>query len=614
MLVTKANAQQVISEILNDAPIEMGLDTETTGIWHWKSPHVEWYRPRVFSVQFYYEGKGFYFDFNHSDDKLEDFSILKPIFDRANVLWYIQNAKFELHQLRNHGIEIAGPVHCTQQGARLMNNIEEKISLADLGHKYLNAEKLDVKTYIDEHDLKTKVRRYGVNENFEDWLHYDRLPLSQLIDYGIVDTKLCYELGKMQRKFIFEESERARAMGAKVTLEDCYKNEMALTKVCFEMESIGIKVDLAYTKKAYDSEVAAYLALEKELDAEASAHAKEKIDWLSTKQLKPLFDALGESYEVTEKGNASFDKESLEKMSAPIAAKILKYRFHYKRAHTYFENLLWLSDENGILHADFQPAGTQTGRMSCWSPNLQNIPKRTDKKSDDFKVRKCFVPRDDFFFADFDYQAAEYRMMIDYANEQAWADAVIAGEDVHNTTMNMLNLPDRDTAKTLNFGLLYGMGVAKFAVALKTTSEAAKRLKQTYFARLPGVQTFITRVKDTAGIRGFIFSYLGRKLVYDRQTSFKAPNGLIQSGVGDMCKKAMVDMAELLKGKKSRMILQVHDAILFEIHKTEAYLVPEIKRVMQSAYRHKILPMEVEGEFSNISWGDLKEDIPTFVP
>ena len=608
LLVTKKNVREAVQKILNDKPEKIGLDTETTGIWHWDTPHVEWYKARVFSIQIHYPGTDFYFDFQHSEDKLDDYSVLKEVFELP-ALWFIQNAKFELHQLRNHGIEIAGRVHCTKQIARLMNNLEEKLTLDDLSQKYLGAAKIDVKSYIDEHGLKTKVRKYGVNENVEDWLHFDRLPLEMLIEYGVRDTQLCYQLGEMQLKFIADDSAKMREGNAKVTLQDSYENEVALTKVCFEMESVGVKIDLDYTRKAYESEVATYKKIEAELDQDAAPRVASKIDWLSPKQLKPLFEALNEPYKVTEKSNASFDKDALESMASPIAQKILKFRFHYKRAHTYFENLIWLSDSKGILHADFQPSGTQTGRMSCWNPNLQNIPKRTDKKSDDFKVRKCFVPREGFFFADFDYQAAEYRMMIDYAKEKAWADAVIAGEDVHDTTKKMLNLPDRDTAKTLNFGLLYGMGVAKFAIALKTTSENAKALKQTYFARLPGVEAFVNTVKQTAAYRGFIFTFLGRKLVYDRQTNFKAPNGLIQGGVGDMCKVAMVRCAEYLRGKKSRMLLQVHDAILFEIANDEAHIVEDLKKIMREAYPHRMLPMEVEGEFSKISWGDLQDSI-----
>jgi DNA polymerase-1 len=609
MLVTKRNVAQLLEKILSDNPKEIALDTETTGIWSWESPHVEWYRPRVFSVQLHYEGNSFYFDFNHSEDKLEDFSLLSPLFSRVDVLWFIQNAKFELHQLRNHGLEIAGEIHCTKQAARLFNNLEESISLDALGTKYLNAPKLDVKTLIDEQGLKTKVRRFGVNDNFEDWLHFDKLPLAMLVDYGEKDTEICWQLGKMQLAWIKEESSKMLALGSKVTVQDCYENEKKLTKACFEMESVGVKIDAAYTKKAYESEVNAYREIEKKLDLEAALILPDKIDWLSPKKLKALFDALKQPYEVTEKGTASFDKDSLEKMQHPIAQDILKYRFHYKRAHTYFEALIWLADKEGVLHADFQPGGTQTGRMSCWNPNLQNIPKRTDKKSDDFKVRKCFVPREGFFFADFDYQAAEYRLMIDYAKETTWASAVIAGEDVHETTKKMLDLTDRDTAKTLNFGLLYGMGVQKFGVALKTTTQNAKRLKQAYFDKLPGVQKFIKSVKLTAESRGYLFTFSGRKLVYDYQSSFKAPNGLIQGGVGDMCKIAMVNCHEFLKDKKSRMILQVHDSILFEIALDETHLIPEIKRIMQSAYPHKILPMQVEGEYSNLSWGDLKEDI-----
>lgn len=622
MLVTKRNFDQALKILARPALGCLGFDTETYCLNWWDTP---WFdavgvKPGVFSMQFATDKEEFYFDFHHSDDKLGASHFLKinaELTQNPDIVWFIHNAKFDLHHSANHGVEFAGHVHCTKAIARVVNNLEPALNLDDLGERYLKSGKLDVISTIKERGHVTKVKKFGHNDKEEEILHFDRLELAELVAYGKRDTRMCYDLGRFQVNEILRmdreifEKQPPTSSGRSIRLFNVLKNEYALTKVCYKMEREGVLIDRAYTEEAYEHEVSEYRNLEKELNAISTKFIGAAMDWLSPKKLKVLFDAMGEPYGYTEKGNACFDRDALEASTAEVAKLILRYRYHYKRAHTYFENFIWLADRNNVLHADAQQAGTETGRMSYWTPNLQNIPKRRDKDEAKYKVRRCFIPKPGGFFADFDYTAAEYAMMLDYAKEMPLVEKVKNGEDVHEATRVELNLKTRDEAKTMNFGLLYGMGYAKFAKDLKCSIQEAKAKKNTYFQRLPNVTKFIYSVRDLAGSRGYIFNWLGRLLTYERDTAFKAPNGLIQGGVGDMAKVAMVEIdRDVLPSHDSKMLLPVHDAILFWIKFGEEHLVPKIEEKMRSAYPHRVLPMKTDAGFSAKAWSDLQDEIP----
>lgn len=380
------------------------------------------------------------------------------------------------------------------------------------------------------------------------------------------------------------------------------------------MARTGIKLDVPYCKEAYEFEVKSYEKLEKILNEKTKSFSgANKIDWLSARQLKPLFEYLGIPYTFTEKGNACFDKDALEASDHEIPKLVLKYRYHNKRAHTYFENFVWLADKDGILHADAQQAGTGFGRMSYWTPNLQNVPKRSESEDSKYKVRKCFVPRKGFFFADLDYKGAEYYMLVDYADEDKVISQLKSGIDPHKNLGDSMGI-SRDEAKTMQFRILYGAGASAVGKALGYKDDEANKIgkekKAEYFAKMPGVQKLMWQVSDLASYRGYIFNWLGRLLKYDQKTAYKATNGLIQGGVGDMTKVAMVNLDEkVLMRKETRMLLQVHDAILFEISDNERDIIPQLECTMASAYPHKRLPMQVDAKFSRSSWNDLKDTL-----
>lgn len=621
MLVTKKNFDEFLRAVCKEK--NLGYDTETTTLsWH-ESPWHD-FKPRVFSAQFATATEAFYLDFEHSDDRLDDSywtRLQRELFANPEILWDIQNAKFDMHHSANYGVEFAGPVHCTKAIARVMNNDEPSLKLDDLSKRYLDAEKLDIHTYVMENGLYTKVKKFGHNQTFLDFVHYERVPLKLMYDYGVRDTLLCRKLGNFQR-------ERIEAIDEKILsklptgrfgerrLKNVMLNEYALTKIFFAMEREGVLIDRAYTEEAYEHEVAEYKRIEAELDKLAAPHYAEKMDWLSAKKLKILFDALNEPYSYTEKGNACFDKDALESSDSEIAKLIIQYRYHNKRAHTYFENFLWLMDKNSVIHADAQQAGTNTGRTSYWTPNLQNVPKRGDKEEKSYKVRRCFIPKPGGYFADFDYSGAEYYMALDYSKEMRMIDLIKAGLDPHADLGKRMSL-ERDPAKTMQFRILYGAGNTAVGRSLGCKEEAAanrlgKQKKAEYFEQVPSVAQFLKDVTWNAKQRGYIVNWFGRYLKYDYSTAYKSPNGLIQSGVGDMTKVAQVRIAERVLPKYNvKMLLQVHDAILFWIPYGEEAALPEIKREMEAVFPAQLLPMSADGGYSAESWSSLQDEIPT---
>lgn len=201
-------------------------------------------------------------------------------------------------------------------------------------------------------------------------------------------------------------------------------------------------------------------------------------------------------------------------------------------------------------------------------------------------------------------------MMLDLAGELELIDKVKAGLDVHKATAEMMG-ETRSRAKTLNFLLLYGGGVAKLAEALGITLDQAKALRGRYFERLPKVVGFIRDTIEEADRAGRIFNWAGRMYHFDRETSYKAPNTKIQGGGADVMRFAMVQIERFLAPYRSKQIATVHDEILFQVHKSELHLVPELQRIMENVYPHKHLPLTCSVSHSWQSWADKVKGYPT---
>jgi DNA polymerase-1 len=671
MLVTRRNFAEGLAALIEVARKEkkLSFDTETTTLFWWDSPHYTW-KPRVFSMQFSSAHKDFYFDFGcaESTDPLgiHEIAALKiAIFSHADILWFIHNAKFDMHHMLNHGVEIAGTIHCTKSIARLVNNLEESRSLDDLSVKYLGASKMDIWPELEQRGAITKFKKWGDHEKTLDIPHFDKLSLKSLYEYGCRDTRLCYGLGEWQLARIKElNTKHFEAVPSNFggSLWKVYENECKLTKTIVAMERRGIKLDMAFVKETYAQEIKLYKAALKELDIMAqpffdSQSEIKTMDWLSSDQLLPLFEYLKIPYAFTVKGNASFDKKALEASGSDLAKKILEFRKHYKRAHTYFENYVWFADTNDILHCNIQQDGADTGRMSIWEPSLQNVPKRADKNvAPDFRIRRAFIPHPGRILLSLDADQVEYRMMLDYAKEMALIQRIIdEGLDIHEATKLELGLDDREVAKTLNFMILYGSGCAKLCITLfkptvpQETLQAlymihirkynfqadfqkqkklcasltpeqfdynmnelkkADALLKNYFKKLPNVQAFTKKVKKKAKEEGVIFNWLGRILFYGKGDDYKSPNGLIQGGVGDFSKIAMNRCQDALSTTNSYMLLQIHDELLFDIDPKDTPIINTLMHIMETSYHSRHITLTAGAGWSKKSWGELEDGVP----
>lgn len=241
--------------------------------------------------------------------------------------------------------------------------------------------------------------------------------------------------------------------------------------------------------------------------------------------------------------------------------------------------------------------------------NCQNMSADDENQEEAYPVRRAILPPPGFSLVSIDYSQQEYRLMLDYAGEMAIIEQVLGGADIHQATADMMGV-SRKYAKTLNFALLYGSGVANMADLLGVSENQARDLRNLYFSRLPNVQKFIKRVVKTAEARGYVYNWAGRRYFSSRDMAYKMPNRVIQGGGADIIKIAMVRIHELLKPYKSKMVLTIHDELGFYIHDDEHHLVPEIEKIMCSAYPAKHLPLTVSVSHSYKSFGDLQDGPP----
>lgn len=584
------------------------VDVETTGL-------RPYHGDRLFSLIIACQEEAWYFNFQDYPgidselvlDKEETFKALAPFFNCTENVIFMHNAKFDLTMLAFEGVEVKCQVYDTEVLGRLLYNRKLKYSLASLC-KEIGLEKSQrVDEHIQKNKLYTWVKSPG-KEKRAKWPHYDKVPFEVIAPYGEMDGNITLKLGIHQLGRLGELSSTLLTKSTIQTLEGLVETESKLTKVCLKMERAGVLIDRDYCKKAFDYEI------DMAARAEAEFEAISGIPLVDSRiTLAKAFDAAGEKYPLTEKGNPSFTEEVLEGFTSPLAKIVKDHRSASKRAGTYFANFLYFADDGGRVHPNMRQAGTDTGRFSYSDPNLQNCSKTADEGSA-YPVRKAFIPAPGYFFAMIDYEQVEYRVMLDYAGEMGIIRKIMdEGLDVHQATANILGVT-RQQAKTLNFMLIYGGGAQKLADALGVNLKEAQEFKSEYFGKLPKVGLFINKVMSRANTRGFIFNLYGRVCWFpslpnprtgrEDRYAYKAPNHLIQGCCADIIKTAMVRVDDYLHGKKSRMLLSIHDELLLEIAENEEHVIDEVSSIMKKAYQHKKLPLECSADFSKTSWFD----------
>ena len=616
----------------------VSFDTETTGLMPYKND-------RLFAIVMTGmaedgELRTYYWNFQHYDaDSIvwpfEKIKKLQPIFNRGTR--FAHNAIFDMHFLAQQGIEFNCDIHCTQIMARLLRNDHMSYSLDNCVDRELGLKKDErVETYIEENKLWKWAEIPGKDKR-DKIKFFNLVPFDIIHPYAEKDAELCLSLGVKQEADFNKIAQDSVGSGFK-SLNDLKQNEMKLTKVCFEMEREGVLVDQEYCERAATFEQARLDKAEIDFLALTGKELTDSGDFLA-----PIFERIGFPLGLTEKGNFEVTDKFLEATGHPVAKVIQDFRDAGKRANTYFRNYLHYADAEGRIHAGMKQAGTKTGRFSYQNPNLQNVPK-AEFDTGEFPVRRAFIPEKYHTLVMIDYDQMEFRMMLDYAKQTDLIKQIQAGHDPHQATSDLTGLT-RSQAKTLNFGLLYGMGLTKLAFGLKTLTpiervaliaydrledkrlarslmpkeqhdivrpilDEMKAFKLKYFDALPMVENLIVNCTNSATDRGWVFNWFGRRFHFsDPRFAYRATNSVIQGGCADVVKKAMVALHPALPSFGVKMGLQIHDEIVFNVPNDELSCVDMIKNTMESVYPYTKLKLTCSVSHSETSWGDAVEGL-----
>ena len=397
-------------------------------------------------------------------------------------------------------------------------------------------------------------------------------------------------------------------------LENLFYNiEMPLVRVLSRMESNGVKIDIEGLKQISDEQAKEI----KEIESKIYEIAGTTFNIGSPKQLgEILFDRLGikAPAKKTKTGQYPTGEEILQKIidESPIVQLILDYRSLTKLKSTYVDALPSLvNKDDGLIHTSFNQAVTATGRLSSNNPNLQNIPVRTDKGRE---IRKAFVPRDDnHILLAADYSQIELRIIAHLSGDQAMQNAFREGLDVHaDTASRVYNVAIEDVtpemrrnAKAVNFGIIYGMSAFGLAERLKISRSEASQIIKNYFKEYVGIQNYIDSQVNFAKDNGFVETMLGRhrylrdvnsgNSVVRNFAERNAINAPIQGSSADMIKIAMIEIDKEMTARdmKSKMILQVHDELVFDVYKEELEMIQEIVRDKMLNALPLSIPIEV---------------------
>ncbi|MBV6421725.1 MAG: DNA polymerase I [Ignavibacteriaceae bacterium] len=513
---------------------------------------------------------------------VDDFKkIFKSVFANKKIKKVCQNGKYDISVMRGLGIEVENFFFDTMVASYIIDP-DQKHGMDDLSEKYLNYKPIPLSTLIGEKKDPTKI--------------YDA-EVEKLSDYAAEDADITFQLYEILSKIITKDKLEKVAFDV----------DFPLIPVLEAMEYEGVNIDKSalesyskelqklingYTKKIYKS-------------------AGEEFNISSPKQLQViLFEKLGlESGRKTKTG-FSTDARALENLRGEheIIEMILNYRQASKLKSTYTDSLPNLiNPKTGRVHTDFNQTVAATGRLSSLNPNLQNIPIRTEMGKE---IRKAFVPRDkNYFLISADYSQIELRLLAAICKDEALMKAFKNGEDIHRSTAALVFMVDpidvtpdmRRKAKEVNFGILYGIGPFGLKTRLGIPQAHAKEIIDLYFNTFKKVKNYMEDSVSKAKEKGFAETLLGRRRFLKNINSNNrvvrqfeervAINMPIQGTAADMIKLAMIKIHnEFEKRKfKTKMVLQVHDELLFDAHKDEVdELRPLIKKIMESA-----LPLDV---------------------
>lgn len=582
--VTASNIEDVVLALRNER--YLSLDTETTGL----DPYKE---SRAFSVIMATEKEEYYFNFNREPDHLgvlhpylsigTGISALAPILENREGMMFMHNAKFDMAMLKQtFGLEVARPIVDVWTLDRLYYNESLTYELAAVAKRH----RMEKSGVVDEY-----IKKYKLYDSKKNPL-YNKVPFGIIFQYGCKDARITFDLAKrilsLLDGFHYEPNWPH--------CSNVLRQENALLPVLAKMEETGVQLDEPFVAEAIHYYTDFIAAKESEFERLTGLKFSKGMN-----TFKEVFK--DEKLTYSDKNNPVFDAKAMKKFKHP-AAKVVVEWSEGKKQLDYFQNFYKLMDLQNVLHATFAPSGTATGRFSSRSPNLQNLTKPDKYKKgvvDNFAVRKAFVPRPGYFFVSIDYEQIEYRVMLDMAGALGLIERVKGGLDVHEATAQDAGCT-REQAKTVNFLTLYGGGIKKLAEALGCSESEARRIQNSIFDSAPEIKRFIRNVIETASRRGYIFNQWGRRYHFsDSRFAYKAPNYLIQGTCADILKKAMIAIDAYIRAfnLKTRMILTIHDELIFEVAYGEEQHVQAFAGLMTAAYPHRHLPLLVDIEWSD---------------
>jgi len=590
-IVQDAEGLEALARELAEAPGPVAFDTETTGF----DPH----RSDLVGVALATApGRAFYLPIGHRQgtmlDKDRVREALRPFFDSADGWRVAQNAKFDWHVLHAFGIPVKDVAFDTMIAGFLVDPDQPK-NLDALSWSRLGLKKIATESVIG---------------SGRDQISMADAPVERVAEYCCEDADACLRLVPI----LTNELEKAEALPL---FRDV---EMPLVGVLTRMERAGVKVDTAQLEG-----MAKQMGAELErLDHQIQEAAGVPFNVSSPRQVaEVLFERLKLPRGKRTKDGYSTDVEVLEALAEahPLPKLLLAHRQIQKLKSGYVDTLPRLTDKaTGRLHATFHQTVASTGRLSASDPNLQNIPIRTEEGS---AIRRAFVAEGERgLLASFDYSQIELRLLAHFSHDPVLTEAFRTGEDVHATTAAKLFgvAPDQVTsaqraqAKIVNFGILYGMGPVRLARELNLSRPLAAAFIEEYKRTLAGVAQYIDRTLAQARRTGYAETILKRRRPFANlraegarraEAERAAVNMPIQGSAADLIKIAMVRIDALLAERKcrTRLILQVHDELLFETDPEElAEIGPLIRQVMEHAIPLRV-PLVVH-EGSGANWTD----------
>ncbi len=592
---TLENTSHFYQIVQGDLPIKLLLqnlssqsavcfDTETTGI--------DALNAELVGMSFSFEkGKGFYIPFPENQEEAQALiEKFRPFFENEAIEKIGQNIKYDLKILSRYNIQVKGKLFDTMIAHYLIN--------PDMRHN------MDIlsETYLkySPKSIETLIGKKGKNQ-----LSMRNVPLEDIKEYATEDADITLQL-KEHFQPILEK------VGTKKLFDEI---EIPLIPVLADMETEGIRLDVEFLKKMS-------LDMQKEIDAfeeKIYETAGEKFNLASPKQLGDiLFDKLkigGAKQKKTKTGQYATGEEVLSYLANEhqIVKDILEWRQMVKLKSTYIDALPNQVDpKTGRVHTDYMQTVAATGRLSSNNPNLQNIPIRTERGR---QIRKAFIARDEnHILLSADYSQIELRIIAALCGEENMIKAFQNHEDIHKSTAaKVFNVPleevtkeQRSHAKTVNFGIIYGVSAFGLSNQTNLSRKESAELIDAYYKTYPRLKSFIQEQVDFARENGYVETISGRRRYLKDINSANAivrggaernaVNAPIQGSAADIIKIAMINIHKKLSKEnwKSKMLLQVHDELVFDVHNSELEKIqPMIKHEMENAFKMAV-PLDIE--------------------